>query len=107
MSFQITLGIIRNFSILYTSQVIQQLKSTNEIIEKVTGVKATLIRPPYGDFTPADAIVFEKLGFKNILWSVDTLDWSGTSAEEIMMILNRHKSPGGIVSCSTISKIRN
>ena len=82
---------------LYTSQVIQQLKSTNEIIEKVTGVKATLIRPPYGDFTPADALVFERLGFKNILWSVDTLDWSGTSAEEIMTILNRDKSPGGIV----------
>ncbi|WP_430709420.1 polysaccharide deacetylase family protein [Peribacillus frigoritolerans] len=38
---------------LYTSQVIQQLKSTNEIIEKVIGVKATLIMPPYGDFTPA------------------------------------------------------
>jgi peptidoglycan-N-acetylglucosamine deacetylase len=82
---------------LYTSQVIQQVTSTNEIIERVTGVKATLFRPPYGDFTAADALVFDRLGFKNILWSVDTLDWSGTSAEEILTILHRDKSPGGIV----------
>ncbi|TDL76111.1 hypothetical protein [Peribacillus frigoritolerans] len=30
-------------------------------------------------------------------WSVDTLDWSGKSAEEILTIVNRDKSPGGIV----------
>ena len=82
---------------LYTAQVIQQITSTNEIVERVTGVKPTLFRPPYGDFTTADAIVFEKLGLKNILWSVDTLDWSGKSAEEILTIVNRDKSPGGIV----------
>ncbi|MRX56149.1 polysaccharide deacetylase family protein [Bacillus idriensis] len=82
---------------LYTAQVIQQITSTNEIVERVTGVKATLLRPPYGDFTAADAMVFEKLGFKNILWSVDTLDWSGKSADEILTIVNRDKSPGGIV----------
>jgi peptidoglycan-N-acetylglucosamine deacetylase len=32
-----------------------------------------------------------------ILWSVDTLDWSGKSAEEILTIVNRDKSPGEIV----------
>lgn len=82
---------------LYTAQVIQQISSTNEIIERVTGVKATLLRPPYGDFTAADALAFEKLGFKNILWSVDTIDYSGKSAEEILTIVHRDKSPGGIV----------
>lgn len=82
---------------IYTAQVIQQITSTNEIIEKVTGVKATLFRPPYGDYTAADAVIFDKLGFKNILWSVDTIDWSGKSAEEILTIVHRDKSPGGIV----------
>ncbi|MFS0667632.1 polysaccharide deacetylase family protein [Peribacillus frigoritolerans] len=46
-------------STLCTSQVIQQLKTTNEIIEKVIGVKATLIRAPYGDFTPAVPLYLE------------------------------------------------
>lgn len=82
---------------LYTSQVIQQITSTNEIIERVTGVKSTLFRPPYGDYTAADALVFDKLGFKNIMWSVDTIDYSGKSAEEILSIVHRDKSPGGIV----------
>lgn len=82
---------------LYTSQVIQQITSTNEIIKSITGVNATLFRPPYGDYTLADAMIFEKLDFRNILWSVDTLDWSGKTAEEILTIINRDKSPGGIV----------
>ncbi|KIL46413.1 polysaccharide deacetylase family protein [Jeotgalibacillus campisalis] len=82
---------------LYTSQVIQQITSTNEIVEKITGVKANLFRPPYGDYTSADALVFDKLGFKNILWSVDTIDYSGKSAEEILTIVQRDKSPGGII----------
>lgn len=65
--------------------------------KSITGVNATLFRPPYGDYTLADAMIFEKLDFRNILWSVDTLDWSGKSAEEILTIINRDKSLGGIV----------
>ncbi|KXH82082.1 hypothetical protein AU377_05555 [Sporosarcina sp. HYO08] len=82
---------------LYTSQVIEQITSTNKIIKNVTGVNAALFRPPYGDYTAADALIFERLGFKNILWSVDTIDWNGTSADEILKIVHRDKSPGGIV----------
>lgn len=81
----------------YSSQVAQEITSTNEIIEKVTGEKATLFRPPYGDYTRADAMQFEKLGFRNVLWSVDTLDWSGTTANEILEMIHKDKSPGGIV----------
>lgn len=82
---------------LYSDEVIQQITSTNEIIEEITGVKATLFRPPYGDYTLADSLTFKKLGFKNIMWSVDTLDWSGKSADEILSIVHEDKSPGGIV----------
>jgi peptidoglycan/xylan/chitin deacetylase (PgdA/CDA1 family) len=82
---------------LYTSQVIQQVISTNATIENVTGRKPILFRFPYGIFTAADALTIKKLGLRNILWSIDTLDWSGKTANEILAIINREKSPGGII----------
>ncbi|WP_226578101.1 polysaccharide deacetylase family protein [Halobacillus litoralis] len=81
----------------YSSQVAEQVLSTNKIIKKVTGEEPTLFRPPYGDFTRADAQLFEQLGFRNILWSIDTLDWSGTTASEMIEMIDREKSPGAIV----------
>lgn len=34
---------------------------------------------------------------RGIGWSVDTLDWSGMSAEGILEIVHRQITPGGIV----------
>ncbi|MFC3883992.1 polysaccharide deacetylase family protein [Bacillus songklensis] len=82
---------------LTTSQVIQQVQSTQEEIERVTGMKSDLFRPPYGAYTAADIRVLDEHGYRSILWSVDTVDWSGLSAEEILSIVNRDKSPGGII----------
>lgn len=82
---------------VYTSQVIQKVTSTNAAIEKVTGRRPVLFRFPYGVYTAADALTIKKLGLSNILWSIDTLDWSGKTAAEIMEIINRDKSPGDII----------
>lgn len=82
---------------LTTSDVIQQVKSTTKEIKKVTGVKTDLFRPPYGDYTAADLRVLQERGYKSVLWSVDTKDFSGKSAKDILAIVHRDKSPGGIV----------
>lgn len=82
---------------LTTSDVIQQVKSTTKEIKTVTGVKTDLFRPPYGDYTAADLRVLKERGYKLVLWSVDTKDFSGKSAEDILAIVHRDKSPGGIV----------
>ncbi|KAA0965428.1 polysaccharide deacetylase family protein [Sporosarcina sp. ANT_H38] len=82
---------------LTTADVIQQVKSTTKEIETVTGVKTDLFRPPYGDYTAADLRVLQERGYKSVLWSVDTKDFSGNSAKDILAIVHRDKSPGGIV----------
>lgn len=86
-----------DLSNLYTSNVREQVLSANSIIEEVTGIRPSLFRPPYGSFTRADAQVFKDLGFLNILWSIDTLDWSGKTADEIVETITSQASPGSIV----------
>lgn len=66
-------------------------------MQKVVGRKPDLFRPPFGAFTKADLALLHELGMRNILWTVDTRDWSGLSADEIMEIVHREISPGGIV----------
>lgn len=49
-----------------------EVKSTSDIIEGVTGQVATVFRPPYG---AVDDRVRESTKLPVVLWSVDTLDW--------------------------------
>lgn len=58
-----------------------QIRKTNSIIEKYTGIYPTLMRPPYGNYTKELA---EKVGMNVIMWSVDTLDWSYKNTEKIV-----------------------
>lgn len=64
---------------------------------RVVGKKPDIFRPPYGAYTKADMLLFNEIGMRNILWFVDTLDWSGTTGEDILKIVHRDISPGGIV----------
>ncbi|WP_459503215.1 polysaccharide deacetylase family protein [Bacillus sp. C1] len=82
---------------LTTSQIKEEILRTENEIIKLTGEKTTLFRPPYGEFTTADLNFISELGYKLIMWSVDTLDWTGLSAEEIISIVRRDLSPGAIV----------
>lgn len=81
----------------YSSKVKEEIQATQLEMEKVVGKKPDLFRPPYGAITKADIMILNQLGMKNILWSVDTLDWSGLSAESILEIVHREIEPGAII----------
>jgi peptidoglycan/xylan/chitin deacetylase (PgdA/CDA1 family) len=80
-----------------TSKMVQEIQSTQHEMQRVVGRKPDLFRPPYGLITRSDAMVLNDMGFRIIMWSVDTLDWSGASAEFILERVHRDISPGGIV----------
>lgn len=82
---------------LWTRQVINEIESTQLEMAKIVGRKSDLIRPPYGEATKADIAILNELGFRNILWSVDTLDWEGKTKDEILAIVEEQISPGGII----------
>lgn len=82
---------------LTNEQVKQEIVSTENEIQRITGHRSDLFRPPYGRVTPADVEQIHKLGYRIIDWSVDTLDWKGTPAPTILQFVNKEVSPGGII----------
>lgn len=82
---------------LSNDQVKQEVLSTENEIQQITGRKTSLFRPPYGRVTPEDVALIHNLGYRIIDWSVDTLDWKGTPAPTILKYVNKEVSPGGII----------
>lgn len=80
-----------------SSELVEEIVSTQKEIQKTTGKLTNLFRPPYGALAKSDALLVQQMGLKNVLWSVDTLDWSGLSAEDILAIVRRDITPGGII----------
>ncbi|WP_257008173.1 polysaccharide deacetylase family protein [Bacillus sp. FJAT-45350] len=80
-----------------TDKLIEEVRSTQQIMAKTVGRQPDIIRPPFGAFTKSDAIVLNQMGMRIIMWSVDTLDWSGLSGDEIVNIVHKDVTPGGII----------
>ena len=74
-----------------------ELNACNDKIEAVTGVRPTLHRAPYGDYSDASLAATESLGMYTIQWDVDSLDWKDLSAEEITSRVVSRVQSGSIV----------
>ena len=84
---------------LSKSQIESELISSSEAIEKVTGQKPTLFRPPYGDYNDLLIETAKELNLFTIQWSVDSLDWKNLSATEIALRVINGTKNGSIILC--------
>ncbi|WP_260471801.1 polysaccharide deacetylase family protein [Bacillus salinus] len=91
----------------WSADVKKEILDTQDIIFKTIGRKSDLFRPPYGFYTKADLAILSEIGMRNIKWSVDTLDWSGLTADMILDIVRRDITPGGIILQHNNSANRN
>ena len=62
---------------------VSQIENSNEKIEKITGKKTMLYRAPYGEYNDTVIKAAEENGYKTIQWSLDTLDYTGKTGEEM------------------------
>ncbi len=75
----------------------RELYSSSMAIEKITGKKVEVFRPPYGDYDNLLIDTAYSMGLYTIQWDVDSLDWKDLSAKEILnRVVSRVKS-GSIV----------
>jgi peptidoglycan/xylan/chitin deacetylase (PgdA/CDA1 family) len=83
----------------------EQLQKTHDVIKQTTGVTPTLMRPPYGGFTANQRSWSNAtLGYKCILWDVDSLDWQHRNPAKTESIIFANTKPGSIVLCHDIHK---
>ena len=69
---------------LSREQMLDEIKSCNKKIEKITGKCPTLLRPPYGDYDNALIETVKSLNMNTVQWDVDSLDWKDTSTADII-----------------------
>ncbi|MDO4731506.1 MAG: polysaccharide deacetylase family protein [Clostridia bacterium] len=78
-------------------QIRQEISKCNDKIEKITGVKPILFRPPYGDYDNKVVSTAEELGMYCIQWDVDSLDWKDPTPDQMKeRVLSKVKN-GSIV----------
>ena len=81
------------------AEIRDELTTSCETIERVTGQKPTLFRPPFGDYDNLLVDTAKSMHLYTIQWDVDSLDWKNLSATEIALrVVNGTKS-GSIILC--------
>lgn len=97
----ITIGTHSNthpkMSTLSADKIKSELQISSKLIEDVTGKKVKYFRPPYGDYNDTLINVAESLELKTIQWDVDTLDWKGINANEILSRVKNSVKNGSII----------
>ena len=82
---------------LSKADIQDELNTSSLAIERLTGQKVTLFRPPYGDYNNTLIDTCNEMGIYPIQWDVDSLDWKNLSGTEIAMrVINGVKS-GSII----------
>ena len=73
----------KHYPKLSRDEIIKDLNACNDKIEKVTGVRPTLARPPYGDYDNAVIEAVNAAKMTSVQWDVDSLDWKDLTASEM------------------------
>ncbi|SMC76605.1 polysaccharide deacetylase family protein [Papillibacter cinnamivorans] len=82
---------------LSRDQILADVEACNDKIEKVTGVRPTLFRPPYGEYDDKVIAAIRSLGMEPIQWDVDSLDWKELAADEITRRVTNKVQSGSII----------
>ncbi|MBR2442300.1 MAG: polysaccharide deacetylase family protein [Clostridia bacterium] len=81
------------------AEIRDELTTSSQAIERLTGQKVTLFRPPYGDYNNLLIDTCNTMGIYPIQWDVDSLDWKNLSATEIAMRVINGTKDGSIILC--------
>ncbi len=84
---------------LSSKQLISEIIETENIIYEISEYSPKLFRPPEGVYTKQISNVVDRLEYLPVTWSVDTLDWKGTSAEKITEAVLSSPFSGMIILC--------
>ena len=82
---------------LSSSEQMEEINDCNKAIEKLTGKRPTLFRPPYGEYDNKLVQNVKAAGMYCIQWNIDSLDWKDPSADEIVKRVEERLCPGSII----------
>src|SRR5437867_9227512 len=87
-----------NFAKMSDPGVRSQLQRTDDAIKSATGMRPTLLRPPYGSITAREKRwIHDEFGYQIILWDVDPYDWKRPGPAVVRNRILKETQPGSIV----------
>lgn len=95
-----------HMSQLSSEAIVADVEACNDKIEAVTGVRPTLIRPPYGEYDNNVITSIRSIGMEPIQWDVDSLDWKDYGEQNIIdtVLDNKSLQNGSIILCHNGAK---
>ena len=87
----------QNYGDMTEGWVKEDIEKSHALIKEVTGVDAKLIRPPNGHYSKQSLQVTEQMGYRTIIWSIDSLDWKNPGRDVIVERVVKRLKPGGII----------
>ncbi len=82
---------------LSDEQVRSQLTRSADVIQKITGTRPELMRPPYGSLNSRVTGILGAREWPIILWDVDPEDWKYKNADTVYQRVLSRTAPGSIV----------
>ena len=86
-----------NLNNLSYEKNIEEIEKSNDKIEKVTGSRTKLYRPPYGEYNNIVIKAATDKKYYTIQWSLDTLDYTGLTGKEMWSRLDGKLTSGDII----------
>ena len=88
-----------HMSTLSGSKLREEVEYVNGAVRNLTGVTPKVFRAPFGEYDDKLLTAVESAGMIPVQWDVDSLDWKGISAEEIVRRVTGKVTNGSIILC--------
>ena len=76
---------------------IEEIEKSNDKIEKITGQRTKIYRAPYGEYNNTVIKAVQDKGYYTIQWSLDTLDYTGLTGDEMWNRIQDKLKAGDII----------
>ena len=74
-----------------------QIESTENVLQSLTGYAPRLIRPPYGAINEEQVKWAAAHNYLIVNWNVDSLDWKSLKSDQVLNNIMSQTKPGSII----------
>lgn len=80
-----------------SEELAEEISKTEKLIQELTGQKCSLFAPPYGEWDKEVVLTAAKLGYRTVMWTIDTIDWQQPGVDTIVRRVLDNLVPGSII----------
>ena len=78
-------------------QYVEEIKKTNDVLSSIINEPIIYFAPPAGEFNDRTLKAAYDQGMYSIMWTADTIDWMGGSADVLISRVMKKLEPGALI----------